>query len=249
VTSTNTAPALYDAWVTHARTQRTHRDFRHRVYLWLVDLDRLPRPPALLRPFAEFRSSDHLGDPDRSIRANVDDYLAEQGIELAGGRVLMLANARVLGYVFNPLTVYWCHRRDGELACVMAEVHNTYGERHRYLLHPDAAGRARTDKAFYVSPFLTVEGHYDMSLRRPDERLAVSVTLHQDGAPALAATIRGVRRPASTRELVRMVLRRPFLPHWISILIHRHGIAMWLRRYPVTPRKKSGTRDVQEANR
>ena len=80
----------------------------------------------------------------RSIRRNLDRWLAAHGVDLHGGRVVMLAQARVLGYVFNPLTVYWCHGPDGALACVVAEVHNTYGERHCYLLRPDAAGRART---------------------------------------------------------------------------------------------------------
>ena len=84
----------------------------------------------------------------------------------------MLANARVLGYVFNPLTVYWCHRPDGELECVVAEVHNTYRERHCYLLRPDAAGRAETAKEFYVSPFLTVAGDYRMALPVPDRAAA-----------------------------------------------------------------------------
>ena len=142
---------------------------------WFIDLDELPRLPRWLRPLAEFRAGDHLGDPDRSIRANVERWLAERGIDLAGGPVWMLANARVLGYVFNPLSLYWCHRIDGALACVVAEVHNTYGERHCYLLHPDDAGRASAAKEFYVSPFLTVDGHYEMSVPRPGERLAVTV--------------------------------------------------------------------------
>jgi len=137
------APALYDVEVRHVRHAALHRDFRHRVYLWLVDLDALPRLPLWLRPFAGFRAADHLGDPDGTIRGNLDRYLAGRGIDLRGGRVLMLANARVLGYVFNPLTVFWCHGSDGSLACVVAEVHNTYGERHCYLLATDHAGRAR----------------------------------------------------------------------------------------------------------
>ena len=171
------APALYDVEVRHVRHAALHRDFRHRVYLWLVDLDALPRLPLWLRPFAGFRAADHLGDPDGTIRGNLDRYLAGRGIDLRGGRVLMLANARVLGYVFNPLTVFWCHGSDGSLACVVAEVHNTYGERHCYLLATDDAGRARAAKDFYVSPFLAVDGEYRMHLPVPDERLSLAITL------------------------------------------------------------------------
>ena len=150
--------ALYPCQITHVRARPVRRTFRYHSYLWLVDLDHLPQVPLALRPLARFRSRDHLGDPASPIRANVDAYLARQGISLAGGRVLMLGHAAVLGYVFNPLTVFWCHHADGTLAAVIAEVHNTYGQRHAYLLSPDGRGRAQVDKDFYVSPFLPVAG-------------------------------------------------------------------------------------------
>ena len=229
-------PAIYDCTVRHVRRKDLDYRFSHDIYLWLVDLDELPRLPAPLRPFAGFRAGDHLGDPDRTIRENVDAYLGLHGIDLRGGRVLMLAHARVLGYVFNPISVFWCHDRDGELACVIAEVHNTYGERHCYLLHPDESGRARADKDFYVSPFMTVDGDYSMLLREPTDRLAVSITLRQQGHVALTATVAGCRRPATTREVLRTVLRRPLVTQRTSALIRRHGITLWLRRLPVVPR-------------
>jgi len=235
-------PALYDGVVRHARKRDLDYRFSHPIYLWLVDLDAMPRLPFWLRPFARFHPADHIGDPDRSIRQNVDAFLAAHGVDLQGGRVLMLAHARVLGYVFNPISVFWCFAagpRDGErgeLACVIAEVHNTYGGRHAYLVFPDGNGRACAAKEFYVSPFLTVDGDYTMSLREPGDRLAVSVTLHQDGAPALVATLTGRRRPATTGEILRTVLRRPLITQRTSALIRRHGITLWLRRLPVVPR-------------
>ncbi len=228
-------PALYDAEVRHARRRDLETAFSHLIYYWLVDLDALPRLPFWLRPFARFDARDHLGDPERGIRENVDTYLAAHGIDLAGGRVLMLAHARVLGYVFNPISVFWCHRADGTLACVVAEVHNTYGERHCYLLHPDPSGRAGVDKEFYVSPFLTVDGHYTMRLPEPDDRLGIAITLHQDGAPAFVATLAGIRRPATTRQVARTVLRRPLVTQRTAALIRRHGIALWTK-LPVVPK-------------
>ena len=229
-------PALYDVQVRHVRRTALPRDFRHRVYLWLVDLDALPDLPVWLRPFARFRAADHLGDPTATLRANVERYLATQGVDLDGGQIVMLANARVLGHVFNPLTVYWCHARDGAPVCVVAEVHNTYGERHCYLLRPDAHGRARTEKDFYVSPFLAVDGEYRMRLGVPDERVALSITLRQQGSTALTATVHGRRLPATPASLVRMLLRRPLVTLRTSALIRRHGVALWLRRLPVVPR-------------
>ena len=99
--------ALYPCQITHVRTRPALRSFRYRSYLWLVDLDDLPRLPLLLRPLARFLARDHFGGSGPAIRDRVDTWLAERGVSLAGGRVLMLANAAVLGYVFNPLSVFW----------------------------------------------------------------------------------------------------------------------------------------------
>ncbi|WP_216209602.1 DUF1365 domain-containing protein [Amycolatopsis aidingensis] len=225
-------PALYAAVVAHTRHTGPSRSFRHRLYLWLVDLDALPQLPRWLRPFARFDPRDHLGSPARTIRQNLGDWLAEHGIDLAGGRVLMLAHARVLGYVFNPLSVFWCHRADGELACVVAEVHNTYGERHCYLLHPDAEGYAAADKQFYVSPFLPEEGGYRMKLPVPAERLQVRVQLRDREQPLLTAAVTGRRFAVTPRRLLALLLRWPLAPQRVSMGIRRHGIALWLRRAP-----------------
>ncbi len=228
---------LYDATVAHVRRIDPPHSFAHRICVWLIDLDAPPRLSWWLRPFARFDSRDHFrpGDP-ASIRAKLDDWLATRGVDLKGGKVVMLAGARVLGYAFNPITVYWCHDPQGSLECVVAEVHNTYGGRHAYLLRPDEAGNSRADKEFYVSPFQRMDGEYRMHLPHPESLLALSVSLHQSGTTPLVATLRGVRRPANPRWLARMVLARPLLPQRVSGLIRRHGVALWLRKAPVTAR-------------
>ncbi|MCE7004491.1 DUF1365 domain-containing protein [Kibdelosporangium philippinense] len=228
--------ALYQAVVEHVRQVPPKRAFQHKIYLWLVDLDRLPKVVWWLRPFARFEARDHLGSPHRTIRQNLDAWLGRYGIDLRGGQVLMLANARVLGHVFNPVSVFWCHRPDGTLACVVAEVHNTYGERHCYLLDTDENGNAITAKEFYVSPFQQMGGDYVMRLPKPDEKLALAIRLIHHGQTPLVATLRGVRTPASTRDIVRAVLNRPLITRLVSALIRRHGIALWLRRVPIVRR-------------
>jgi DUF1365 family protein len=244
------APALYDAVVGHERFERIHRRFSHHVYYWLVDLDELPVLPVWLRGFAGFHARDHLGDPARSIRANVASYLANRGVDLAGGRVLMLANARVLGHVFNPISVYWCYRPEGQLRCVVAEVHNTYSERHCYLLEPDAAGRATVDKDFYVSPFLTGDGQYRMRFSAPGESLSVTIVLRQGSRTTFTATLRGQRRPAGTANVLRMLLRLPLVSQRVSALIRGHGIALWLRGVPLQPRpERVPEADVRDPQR
>jgi uncharacterized protein len=243
---TGSATALYAVRISHVRHRDRRRAFRHRGYLWLVDLDRPDPLPRWLRPFARLRAADHAlpGESGGSIRENLETWLAGRGVVLAGGPVLMLANARVLGAVFNPLTVYWCHYPDGTPAGVVAEVHNTYSERHRYLLHLDPLGRAEAPKGFYVSPFLAVAGHYRMSLPAPGSRLALAVTLYQDGRPALAASVVGVRRPATARALLPLLARHPPLTR---LLIQRHGVAMWLRRFPIVPRARPTPTDAGAA--
>jgi len=228
---------LYESTVAHVRRIDPPHSFSHRIYQWLIDLDDPPRLPWWLKPFARFDGRDHFAESDAgTIRSKVDAWLGERGIDLRGGRVRMLASARVLGYVFNPITVFWCHHANGELACVVAEVHNTYGGRHAYLLHPDADGYAIVDKEFYVSPFQSMAGEYRMHVPKPEALLTVSVALRQDGETPLTATLRGVRRPASNRWLVRMLLARPLVPQQVAALIRKHGIVLWLRKAPLAPR-------------
>ncbi len=228
--------AIYDTTIAHVRHTPVRNAFRYRSYSWLVDLDDLPRPPRLLRPLAEFRAQDHLGLPDRTLRQNVDALLWMHDIDLRGGRVLMLANARVLGHVFNPLSVYWCHDDRGALAAVIAEVHNTYGGRHAYVLRPDGQGRAEFAKDFYVSPFYPVDGTYVMSLPEPGDRLALTVELHRGDPKPFVATVRGTRRPAGTAALLRSALRVPWVTLTVAAQIRRQGIKLWARRVPVVPR-------------
>ena len=169
--------------------------------------------------------------------ANIENYLAINGISLGDrGRVLMLANARVLGHVFDPLSVFWCYDSAGALACVVAEVHNTYGERHAYPPPPDEAGTAVTDKGFYVSPFFDVSGTYELRFTLRSDLVATAVTLRREGAPAFSATFRGRPEPATSRNLARRLIRQPLMPQRVSALIRLHGIWLRLHRLPIRSR-------------
>jgi DUF1365 family protein len=226
---------LYRCRITHARAAPIRNVFSYRGYLWLVDLDRLPRA----RLLTTFSARDHLGDPRRAIRDNLDRFLAGHGVDRPH-RVMMLANARVLGYVFNPLTVYWCHRADGTLACVVAEVHNTYGQRHAYLVHPDDRGRVQVPKGFYVSPFYPVDGRYRMSVPEPDARpggrLALSMVLDRPDGHSFAASVHGRAVPATLWTLLAAAARHPWSTATVSARIRWQGIKLYLRGLPVMPR-------------
>ncbi|MEU6849543.1 DUF1365 domain-containing protein [Actinacidiphila alni] len=229
-------PALYECLIAHARTRPLRHAFRIRTYMWLVDVDRLPRVPLPLRPLAGFRARDHFGGTAPTVRAGLDRFLAAQGAAPADGRVVMLTHARVLGHVFNPLTLYWCHGRDGSPRHVVAEVHNTYGERHCYLLDPDGRGRATTPKELYVSPFFPVAGDYRMRVPEPGSRLSVTVHLELDDTRPFTATVRGRRRPADTAGLLRAAVRHPWSTLVVSAGIRFHGVLLYLRGLPVRPR-------------
>jgi DUF1365 family protein len=148
----------------------------------------------------------------------------------------MLASARVLGYVFNPLTVYWCHAATADLVAVVAEVHNTYGERHCYLLRPDVSGRAQVGKDFYVSPFLPVAGHYRMRLPEPADALRLAVTLDIGGRPMFAATVSGRHHPYTTRQLIRLIVRFPWVTALVTARIRWQAIRLLARRLRIIPR-------------
>jgi DUF1365 family protein len=228
-------PRIYDTVVTHVRATPLRNEFTYKSYSWLVDLDHLPEMPWYARAFARFEGRDHFGGTG-TIRAQVDTFLAAHDIDLEGGRVLMLASPRVLGYAFNPLSVHWCHRADGTLACVIAEVHNTYGERHAYLLQTDDRGRGEADKEFYVSPFYDLSGRYTMSLPEPGETLTQVVTLHRDSEMPFVASVRGVAKPATVAGLARAIARCPGASVGVAIKIRFQGIKLWLRKLPVAPR-------------
>jgi len=228
--------SIYRTSISHVRRSPLKNAFTYRSYSWFVDLDHLPRLPFLLRPLAVFRAGDHLGDPAATLRTNVERYLRSQGIEHDGGPIHMLTSARVFGYVFNPLTLFWCYRSSGELQCVVAEVHNTYGERHCYLLRTDPAGRASVPKAFYVSPFNDVDGQYRMKLPAPGDRLAVSIILEREGHRPFVATMDGRRHPATVRNILAAAIRVPAAPLLVSALIRVQGIKLWARHLPVVAR-------------
>ncbi len=213
-----TTPACYDVEVAHRRTEPVEHHVRHQMTTWLVDADDPPRLSGPLHRLCRFDPADHV---------DVRGLLAGHGIEPA--RVLMLAQPRVYGYVFNPLTVFYCLTGAGRLGHVVAEVRNTYGGRHAYVL---AADDPRADKALYVSPFNPVDGAYTLRLPLPGDSLTVAVTLHRAGHAPFLATMTGVRRDGAR---LSDALHRPLETRAVMAGIRRHGLALYrqgLRTYP-----------------
>jgi len=234
-------PSLVEGVVTHTRRAPLVHRFRYRHFQWLVDLDDLPRPRWPLSLLARFDAADHFdgGLQGGGIRGDLDRFLAEQGVQLpSGSKVLMLAHARSLGHVFNPLSVFWCIAPDGQLAAAVLEVHNTYQGRHAYLVDVDDAGRAQVDKTFYVSPFNDVSGSYSVRLVLDQRRVAVAIRLVRDGHTVLDAVVSGRPTAATSRSLVSTAARHLSMTHRVTALIRVHGVRLWTRRLPVVPRPR-----------
>lgn len=231
-------PALVPGEVAHARHVGPAHRFRYRVYQWLVDTEELPALSGWCRWFSQFRSADHIGSPNRSIAENIKSFCLTNGIDAHNHRVIMLANARVLGYTFDPLSVFWVIAPDGTLTCLVAEVHNTYGERHAYLISDPQPAAQLVDKQFYVSPFFDVSGKYRLSFRLTPEQLVTSITLLREGKTAYTASFVGSPCPFTTQRLAWLVLSRPLMTWRVTALIRIHGIWLWLRRIPVHKRPR-----------
>ena len=229
--------ALYRTRITHLRRAPVHHYFEHRSYSWFVDVDALPQMPGWLRPFARFDVHDHLWEaPVDTLRGRVDAFLAGKGVQLPGGKVFALFQARVLGHVYNPLSLYWCHDADGVLRYVIAEVHNTHGERHAYLLPPSGVQPTMVDKKLYASPFNDVDGHYLVQAPLPAEDLDVRISLHRDHQPAFVVTLRGSRRPATIRQVLALQMVSPLAPQMNVLSMRIQGTLLWLKRVPMVPR-------------
>ncbi len=235
-------PSLAVGTVHHTRHTPIRHEFTNRHYAWLVDLEQPPRLPRWLSPFADFRGEDHLDGAKglAALRVDVARRLAAEGVDTGDlARVVMLANPRVLGHVFNPMSAFWCFSSDGSLLAVLVEVHNTYGGRHAYVMRPDERGRAATAKEFYVSPFNDVSGDYDIGFHLRPDRVGVSIRLVRDGRPLVTASVAGRCVPATTASVARTVLRHPLVTQRVTALIRVHGIWLWLRRLPVQPRPRA----------
>jgi uncharacterized protein len=236
------AAALYVGDVMHARLKPMRHRFSYRVMSLLIDLDRLTEADRQSPLFGvnraalySFREADHGARDGSSLRAYVQNCAAERGIDLTGGRVLLLCYPRLLGYTFNPLSVYFCYRADGKLALLIYEVRNTFGGIHSYVLPvtsneiSDAGVRQEQDKLFYVSPFIEMAMRYHFRVRPPEARVQLRILETDPEGPLLAATFNGSRRPLRTRELLRAFCALPLVTFKIMTAIHWEALRLWLK--------------------
>lgn len=249
----NQASALYRGGVFHSRLRPRQHRLNYRVFWLLLDLSEIDALDARLKTFSHgrfnllsFHDRDHGDGSDKPLRLQIEAQLAEVGVDIGDGAILLLTMPRVLGFVFNPISLYFCHHEDGRLAAMIYEVTSTFRERRSYVLPvlaEDAdAGRFRQqiDKSLYVSPFMDMEMRYDFKGRPPGETLAVSIDGSDGEGLLIATTMTGERRALTDRALIAATLAMPLLTLKVVAAIHWEALKLWLKRTPLTRKPEPG---------
>ncbi len=241
--------ALYSGVVVHERGRPRRHRLRYRIFMLLLDLDELDTAGRALRLFSHnalnllsYHDRDHAGRRSTPVKPQVEALLAARGLDAPGGRVLALCMPRVLGHGFNPLTVYFCHDREGRLAAVVYAVSNTFGERHDYVLpataRDDGLVLQGCDKSFYVSPFLPMDLRYAFQVAPPGEGVRVGIDVHDDAGRVLSASFAGRREPLSDGAVLRAALSHPWQVAGVLAAIHWEAAKILLKgfRFFANPR-------------
>ena len=233
--------ALYECTVMHRRLSPVRHEFVYRVFLFALDVDELPTIAARLPLFGynesapySFFDRDHFQMiPGGSARENAEAYLASQGIAEKPARILLLTNARTFGYVFNPISIWYCYRPDGSPLAAIAEVGNTFGEIKPYLVPVQGPlFSSRTVKHFYVSPFSRLDQHFDFRFDLPKDTLRVAIDNYEGEERKLISTLSGRRVPLTPGNLAWFTLKYPAMTLQVIASIHWHALRLWLKKAP-----------------
>ncbi|MCE9501979.1 MAG: DUF1365 domain-containing protein, partial [Leptospira sp.] len=197
--------ALYECTVMHHRLEPIQNRFVYKIYFFYVDLDEIDALHSSLILFSRnrpnlfiFRDSDHLNLGKPILKENIVEYLRTNGIELNKGKIFLVTNARTFGYIFNPVSFYYCFDEQGNPVCAIPEVGNTFGEMKPYLLEnkdkQEDGFRKIVEKYFYVSPFIELDSLFDFNLKIPAEKIHIGIDDYKDGKKIFISAVSGTRK-------------------------------------------------------
>jgi DUF1365 family protein len=240
-----TAPALYAGTVTHRRHYPRRHAFSYAVFMSLLDVDRLREAMQVSRwtsfnafNWMSFDERDHQIGPGATLRERLQHNAAAAGHQLPAGRILLLTHLRCFNYVFNPISIYYCHDAAGELRLVMADVRNTYGGRHQYWLQPRDPSprrfRSTTPKRLFVSPFMQGAMDYEFVLAAPGERLIAHMNVFERGGGRrhFDASLQLGAVPWTAANVRRALMRFPAMTFKVIAAIHWQAMRLRWRRVP-----------------
>lgn len=239
------AGVLYVGETWHRRFEPRPHEFRYGVFQLLLDIDRLDEAARSLRSFRigrfglfSFATRDHGDRRDGSLRPWVEARLADAGLECQARTIRLLAFPRILGFAFNPLSIFFVHGQDDGLEAVIYEVNNTFGQTHAYVVPatPGERQSQRAEKRLYVSPFYKIEGEYRFSMTPPGEAFDLRIVKARDGRPDFVATQSASRRPLSDRVLLGLFFALPLMTLKVVAAIHWEALRLWLKGAPFGPR-------------
>jgi DUF1365 family protein len=231
--------ALYVGQVTHRRLRPRKHALRYRTFALLLDLDELPDLAARSRLFSHnsfnlFSFCDrNYGSGAASLREQVEGHARRVGIDLDGGPIRLLTMPRILGYAFNPISLYFCHDRGGGLRAILYEVNNTFGERHSYFIPVEAAAsgpiRQSCAKQFYVSPFMAMDMVYEFTVTPPAEKVSIAIVERDRQGVVLTATQAQDRVALNDAALARVFFSHPLLTLKVVVGIHLEALILWIK--------------------
>jgi DUF1365 family protein len=229
-------PALYIGTLRHRRFEPKRHEFTYPVFQVFLDIDRLPELMAA-SPFtsygrfnwAAFHERDHFGDASLPLRRRVEADAAAHGVALPAGKIFLLTHLRYCGYVFNPVSFYYCFDSEVALHAILAEVNNTFGESHNYWVRPGG----RCAKRLHVSPFFSMAHDYRFHLTHPGPSLTAHMDVLDGETRCFDATLSLRRHPWNSREIARALLRFPLTTAKVTAAIHWEAARLWWKGVPV----------------
>jgi DUF1365 family protein len=232
---------IYLTQVMHQRLFPVHYRFSYPVFSLLLDLDQLEEQCNKLSLLSldrfnllSFNRKDHGPRDGSSLMSWARELLSKQGLDLTGGKIQLLCFPRILGYAFNPISIWYCYDNEGNLRALICEVNNTFKEHHFYLIH-DHGNRLNwpvreiKQKQFHVSPLISMNGEYHFTFHQPSERLGVVIHEYQNDHLMLTASQTGRSYPLTDRRLIHALIRTPLMTFKVMVAIHWQALKIWLK--------------------